>query len=205
MMVPATEMRPPSRRRLVVGLGNPGKDYARTRHNAGFMVIDKLANDHQIAVNKRKFNAVYGNGRLATLEVILAKPLGYMNRSGPPVQQLAAYFRIPNQDVLVVHDDVDLVFERIKIKEKGGHGGHNGIKSLMTAFGDGDFRRVRIGVGRPLSGRDAADYVLGRFGKDERDELDRIITLAQDAVVTVLTEGVQSGMNRFNSKQPNHN
>jgi PTH1 family peptidyl-tRNA hydrolase len=135
----------------------------------------------------------------------LAKPLGYMNRSGPPVRQLSAYYRIPNQDVLVVHDDIDLVFGRIKIKEKGGHGGHNGIKSLMTAFGDGDFRRVRIGVGRPLSGRDAADHVLGRFGKDERDELDRIITLAQDAVVTVLTEGVQSGMNRFNSKQPNHN
>jgi PTH1 family peptidyl-tRNA hydrolase len=205
MMVPATEMRPPSRRRLVVGLGNPGKDYARTRHNAGFMVIDKLANGHQITLNKRKFNAVYGNGRLGTLEVILAKPLGYMNRSGPPVRQLAAYYRISNQDVLVVHDDIDLDFGRIKIKEKGGHGGHNGIKSLMTAFGDGDFRRVRIGVGRPSSGRDAADHVLGRFGKDERTELERIITLAQDAVVTVLTEGVQSGMNRFNSKQPNHN
>jgi PTH1 family peptidyl-tRNA hydrolase len=204
-MVPATEMRPPSRRRLVVGLGNPGKDYARTRHNAGFMVIDKLANGHQITLNKRKFNAVYGNGRLGTLEVILAKPLGYMNRSGPPVRQLAAYYRISNQDVLVVHDDIDLDFGRIKIKEKGGHGGHNGIKSLMTAFGDGDFRRVRIGVGRPSSGRDAADHVLGRFGKDERTELERIITLAQDAVVTVLTEGVQSGMNRFNSKQPNHN
>jgi PTH1 family peptidyl-tRNA hydrolase len=205
MMPPATEMRNPSRRRLVVGLGNPGKDYARTRHNAGFLVIDKLAADHGIVLNKRKFNALYGTGPLGTLDVILAKPLGYMNRSGPPVQQLAAYYRIPNQDVLVVHDDIDLVFGRIKIKEKGGHGGHNGIKSLITAFGDGDFRRVRIGVGRPLSGRDAADHVLGRFGKGERAEIDRIITLAQDAVVTVLTEGVQSGMNQFNSKQPNHN
>lgn len=204
-MPPATEMRNPSRRRLVVGLGNPGKDYARTRHNAGFLVIDKLAVDHGIVLNKRKFNALYGTGPLGALDVILAKPLGYMNRSGPPVQQLAAYYRIPNQDVLVVHDDIDLVFGRIKIKEKGGHGGHNGIKSLITAFGDGDFRRVRIGVGRPLSGRDAADHVLGRFGKGERAEIDRIITLAQDAVVTVLTEGVQSGMNQFNSKQPNHN
>jgi PTH1 family peptidyl-tRNA hydrolase len=205
MMVPATEMHISSRRRLVVGLGNPGKDYVRTRHNAGFMVIDKLAADHGIALNKRKFNTLYGSGRLGTLEAILAKPLGYMNRSGPPVRQLSAYYRIPNQDVLVVHDDIDLVFGRIKIKEKGGHGGHNGIKSLITAFGDGDFRRVRIGVGRPSSGRDAADHVLGRFGKDERAELDRIITLARDAVVTVLMEGVQSGMNQFNSKQPNHN
>ena len=128
-----------------------------------------------------------------------------MNRSGTPVQQLAAYYRISSQDVLIVHDDIDLVFGRIKIKEKGGHGGHNGIKSLIAAFGDGDFTRVRIGVGRPASGRDAAGHVLGRFGKDERAELDQIIALAQDAVVTVLTEGVQTGMNKFNSKQSNNN
>ena len=199
------EKRTASRRRLIVGLGNPGKDYALTRHNAGFVVIDKLAVDASITLNKRKFNAVYGSGRLENVDVILAKPLGYMNRSGLPVQQLAAYYRISSQDVLIVHDDIDLVFGRIKIKEKGGHGGHNGIKSLIAAFGDGDFTRVRIGVGRPASGRDAADHVLGRFGKAERAELDQIITLAQDAVVTVLTEGVQTGMNKFNSKQSNNN
>ena len=205
MMATDTEKRTSSRRHLIVGLGNPGKDYARTRHNAGFVVIDKLAADSNIALNKRKFNAVYGSGRLETTDVILAKPLGYMNRSGPPVQQLAAYYRISNRDVIIVHDDIDLVFGRIKIKEKGGHGGHNGIKSLITALGDDDFIRLRIGVGRPESGRDAADHVLGRFRKDERTELDRIITLAQDAVVTVLNEGVQYGMNRFNCKEPNNN
>ena len=205
MMATDTEKRIHSRRRLIVGLGNPGKEYALTRHNAGFVIIDKLAAAARIALNKRKFNAVYGSGRLEGTEVILAKPLDYMNRSGPPVQQLAAYYRISSQDVLIVHDDIDLVFGRIKIKEKGGHGGHNGIKSLITAFGDGDFTRVRIGVGRPDSGRDAADHVLGRFSKDERAELEQIITLAQDAVVTVLNEGVQSGMNRFNCKEPNNN
>jgi PTH1 family peptidyl-tRNA hydrolase len=205
MMAPVTEICAPPGRRLIVGLGNPGKDYALTRHNAGFIVIDKLAADAGIALNKRKFNTVYGSGRLGTLEVLLVKPLGYMNRSGPPVHQLAAYYRISSQDVLVVHDDIDLVFGRIKIKEKGGHGGHNGIKSLIAAFGDGDFARVRIGVGRPASGRDAADHVLSRFAKDERTALDQIITLARDAVVTVLSEGLQEGMNRFNSKQPNNN
>lgn len=205
MMAPVTEMCAPPRRCLIVGLGNPGKDYALTRHNAGFIVIDKLAADAGIALNKRKFNAVYGSGRLGALEALLAKPLGYMNRSGPPVQQLAAYYRISSQDVLVVHDDIDLVFGRIKIKEKGGHGGHNGIKSLIAAFGDGDFARVRIGVGRPASGSDAADHVLSRFAKDERTALDQVITLARDAVVTVLSEGVQTGMNRFNSKKPNNN
>ena len=201
-MVTDTQMRSNPRRRLIAGLGNPGAGYAQTRHNAGFMVIDKLSADVGIQLDKRKFNALYGSGRLADVtDLFLAKPLAYMNRSGPPVQQLAAYYRIPSQDVLIVHDDIDLVFGRIKIKEKGGHGGHNGIKSLIKAFGNGDFARVRIGVGRPVHDIDAADYVLSRFGHDERSALNQIIARAQDAVVTILTEGIQTGMNRFNHKQ----
>ena len=160
MMASDNEKRAALRRRLIVGLGNPGSDYASTRHNAGFLVVDKLANDAGITLNRNKFSCVYGNGRLAATDVLLAQPMAYMNRSGPAVQQLAAYYRISGQDLLVVHDDIDLVFGRIKIKEKGGHGGHNGIKSLINAFGNGDFVRVRIGVGRPESGRDTADHVL---------------------------------------------
>ena len=188
------------RRYLIVGLGNPGTDYAATRHNIGFVVVDKLAAQAGITLNKRKYNCVYGSGRLAGFQVLLAQPMAYMNRSGPPVQQLAAYYRISDQDLLVVHDDIDLVFGRIKIKEKGGHGGHNGIKSLINAFGNGDFTRVRIGVGRPEQGRDAANHVLGRFNKDERAALDLIVDQAQDAVVTILSEGAQASMNMFNSR-----
>lgn len=205
MMASENQKHASRRRHLIVGLGNPGTDYASTRHNAGFLVIEKLAGDAGISLGKRKFNCVYGNGRLAYTEVLLAQPMAYMNRSGPPIQQLAAYYRITGQDLLVIHDDIDLVFGRIKIKEKGGHGGHNGIKSIMNAFGNGDFARVRIGVGRPESGRDAADHVLSRFRKDERAALDHIIAQAQDAVVTILSEGSQASMNIFNSKQSENN
>jgi PTH1 family peptidyl-tRNA hydrolase len=198
-----SEMRTSLRRLLIVGLGNPGREYASTRHNAGFLVIDKLATDAGIALNKRKFDCIYGSGRMSATEVLLAQPLAYMNRSGPPVQQLAGYYRITGQDLLVVHDDIDLGFGRIKIKEKGGHGGHNGIKSLINAFGNGDFARVRIGIGRPDSGGDAADHVLSRFRKDERAALDQIIARAQDAVVTILSDGIEAGMNKFNSRQSN--
>lgn len=204
-MASDNEKRAALRRRLIVGLGNPGSDYASTRHNAGFLVVDKLAGDAGILLNKNKFGCVYGNGRLAATDVLLAQPMAYMNRSGPPVQQLAAYYRISGQDLLVVHDDIDLVFGRIKIKEKGGHGGHNGIKSLINAFGNGDFVRVRVGVGRPESGRDTADHVLSRFRKEERAALDQILAQAQDAVVTILSEGSQASMNIFNSKQSNNN
>lgn len=190
-------------RRLIAGLGNPGAEYALTRHNAGFMVVEKLALDFDIALGKSKFNALYGTGRLAAAEVVLAKPMAYMNRSGPPVQQLAAYYRIPSQDVLVVHDDIDLVFGRIKIKAKGGHGGHNGIKSLKAAFGGGDFVRLRIGIGRSESGRAVTDHVLSRFAAEEAAVLEETIARAAEAVVTILKDGVQAGMNSFNRKQPN--
>ena len=200
MMATDTEKRIHSRRRLIVGLGNPGKEYALTRHNAGFVIIDKLAAAARIALNKRKFNAVYGSGRLEGTEVILAKPLGYMNRSGPPVKQLAGFFKISSEAVLVIHDDIDLAFGRLKIKEKGGHGGHNGIRSLIDAFGGGDFVRLRIGVGRSEAETGVTGHVLGRFTKAETEQLGQLIARARDAVITILCEGTQVGMNNFNLK-----
>jgi len=189
-----------NRLRLVVGLGNPGNNYENTRHNAGFMVADKIAQDFNISYNKTKFGAIFGRGSIEDVDVVLAKPMAFMNRSGPPLQQLAHYFRISGEDMLVIHDDIDLAFGRIKIKEKGGHGGHNGIRSIMDAFGGGEFMRLRIGVGRSEAGENVTGHVLGRFSEDKAEMVTRVIAVARDAVVTVLCEGAEVGMNAFNRK-----
>jgi PTH1 family peptidyl-tRNA hydrolase len=184
----------------VVGLGNPGERYRNTRHNAGFMVADKIASDYNIEFNNKKFDAVFGRGTIDDAEILLAKPMAFMNRSGFPVQKLARYYRIQSKDMLIIHDDIDLAYGRLKIKEKGGHGGHNGIRSLMDAFGGGNFVRLRIGVGRSEVGSGVTGHVLGKFNADQSQLLTRIIISARDAVVTVLGQGAKVGMNLFNGK-----
>jgi PTH1 family peptidyl-tRNA hydrolase len=186
--------------RLVVGLGNPGAKYAATRHNIGFRVVDRLAAEFGIDIGREKFNAQFGRGRMTGLDVVLAKPLAYMNLSGPPVRAVADYFRIPLQTVVVVHDDIDLDYGRIKIKAKGGHGGHNGIRSVINAFGGGDFTRLRVGIGRSGAGVQVADYVLDLFTREEAAQLPHLIDRARDAVVTILSKGTKVGMNQFNMK-----
>ncbi|MBW2012878.1 MAG: aminoacyl-tRNA hydrolase [Deltaproteobacteria bacterium] len=192
---------PQKRIRLVVGLGNPGNTYKNTRHNVGFMVVDQISEVFSIAFVKQKFDTIFARGSIDGVEVILAKPMAFMNRSGPQVQKIAGYYRILSEDMLVVHDDIDLAFGRIKIKEKGGDGGHKGVRSIIDAFGGGNFIRLRIGVGRPEAGISAADYVLGKFTIKEKNLLHRIITEARDAVVTILCKGAKEGMNRFNNKR----
>ena len=184
--------------RLVIGLGNPGKQYEKTRHNAGFMVMDAIADTFSISIAKKKFNAEFGRGSIEGVEAVLAKPQAFMNRSGPPVQKLAAYFKISIQDILVIHDDIDLNLGRIKIKEKGGGGGHNGIKSLINALNGGSFSRLRIGIGRPCEHTEVIDHVLGRFTHSESEVMERTISRAKEAVVTILCNGIKEGMNRFN-------
>jgi len=192
---------PDKRVRLVAGLGNPGDTYARTRHNSGFMVVDALSEEFSIPVEKKKFEVVYGRGIIKGVDVVLAKPMAYMNRSGPPVQNLLNYFRILCDDLLVIYDDIDLAFGRLKINVKGGHGGHKGIKSIIESFGKDDIPRLRIGVGRSESGISVSDYVLGRFSDKEKKDLDRMIKRARDAAVTILCDGMSEGMNRFNEKR----
>lgn len=192
---------PQKRLRLVVGLGNPGDAYLKTRHNAGFMVVDEVAEAFSISLVKRKFDTIFGRGSVDGVEVILIKPMAFMNLSGPPVLKIANYFKILCEDMLVIHDDIDLVLGRLKINEKGGDGGHKGVRSLMDAFGGGDFMRLRVGVGRPEAGISAADYVLDGFSAKEKEVLDQIITKARDAVVTILCKGTKEGMNRFNNKR----
>ena len=192
---------PHEREQLIVGLGNPGEAYATTRHNAGFMVVDEVAGAFSIAVEKRKFDALFGRGIIDGVKVILAKPMAYMNRSGPPVQKIAHYFRIQCEDMLVIHDDIDLAFGKLKIKEKGGDGGHKGLRSIIDAFGGGEFARLRVGIGRSQADVDVTNHVLGGFNTDENEILPQIITRARDAVITILCKGTKEGMNRFNDKR----
>jgi PTH1 family peptidyl-tRNA hydrolase len=186
--------------RMIVGLGNPGRTYARSRHNTGFMAVDRVAQSYAIRFDQRKFKTVFGRGRIAGTPVILAKPMDFMNRSGPPVRSLAGYFGVSSKDILVIHDDIDLAFGRLKIKEKGGHGGHNGLRSLITAFGGGNFPRLRIGIGRPPHSGPVTDHVLDRYSSEELPLLDAIMTRTCDAVAVILTHGLTEGMNRFNDK-----
>ena len=164
------------------------------------MVADKIASDFNIEFNNKKFDAVFGHGAIEEAEILLAKPMAFMNRSGFPVQKLAHYYRIQSEDMLIIHDDIDLAYGRLKIKEKGGHGGHNGIRSLMDAFGGGNFVRLRIGVGRSEAGESVTDHVLGKFSTDKAEVLPQIISGARDAVVEILRNGTKAGMNLFNGR-----
>jgi PTH1 family peptidyl-tRNA hydrolase len=187
--------------RLVVGLGNPGNNYADTRHNAGFLVVDDVAETWSITINQKKFNVEFGRGRIKGIDTILVKPQAYMNKSGPPVRQVSDYFKISYRDMLVIHDDIDLEFGRLKIKEKGGHGGHNGVRSLIDAWGEDAFVRLRVGVGRSGDHGNVVNHVLGRFGRQEKAALEKVVDRARDAVETILCEGTKEGMNRFNDRR----
>ncbi len=194
---------PQQQLRLVVGLGNPGNVYLNTRHNIGFMVLDEIADFFAITVEKsRPFSdLLYGRGWIDGVNTVLAKPMAFMNRSGPPIQSIAGYFKILCEELLVIHDDIDLAFGRLKIKKKGGDGGHKGVRSLIEAFGSDEFIRLRIGVGRSEENINTTDHVLGPFKSEEREVLDRIIVRAREAVVTILTKGTEEGMNRFHDKR----
>jgi PTH1 family peptidyl-tRNA hydrolase len=183
---------------MFIGLGNPGPGYSKTRHNIGFEVIDAISREFDIPLKRHPADARVGRGRIHGRDVILVQPMAYMNLSGNPVCRLAQSFGLSCEDMLIVHDDMDLAFGRIKIKEKGGSGGHNGIQSLIDAFGGGDFARLRMGVGRPEAGTNAVDHVLSSFNLEESKMLEHIIFRARDAAVTILCNGAKEAMNRFN-------
>jgi len=182
---------------LIAGLGNPGLDYAITRHNAGFLVVDALSEAFKIDIQRRKFDTLYGRGRIKGVDALLVKPQAFMNRSGPPLQRLASYFGIQREAMVIVHDDIDLAFTRLKIKEKGGDGGHKGIRSIISTFGSGDFTRVRLGVGRSDQATNVVGHVLGTFNQEERHVLGEFLQRACDAIVTILTEGTKIAMNQY--------
>ena len=186
---------------LIVGLGNPGEAYRFTRHNTGFMVIDRLSSDLNIPLSEARFNTIFGKGTAGDTMGVLAKPLTFMNRVGPAVRNLADYFSLDGEDVMVVYDDIDLLFGRLKIKQKGGDGGHNGVKSLIEALESDAFSRVRVGIGRPEHGDDISRYVLEPFDAEQEKNLEAVISTAQDAVKTVLLKGASEAMNQFHGKR----
>jgi PTH1 family peptidyl-tRNA hydrolase len=191
---------PESYRWIIAGLGNPGRSYALTRHNVGFMVIDRLAETAGIPMTHKKFESLIGSGSIEHTNVILVKPQAFMNVSGPPIQRLSSYFSVPYEHILVIHDDIDLNFGQLKLKMKGGHGGHKGIKSIMDAFGCGDFPRIRIGIGRPGAEVEVTDHVLGRFYPEEAELVQPTLKAASDAAMMIINKGITQGMNHFNKK-----
>lgn len=184
--------------RLIVGLGNPGQEYAGTRHNVGFEVIDELSNRHDIPVRKRDFRAVIGEGFISGHKVILARPMTYMNLSGEAVGAIARMFKIEPADIWVILDDVALPLGRIRLRLKGSPGGHNGLKSIQAHLHTNEYPRIRIGVGGPTS-TDLVDHVLSRFYPEEREVISDSIDRAADAVEQALEVGFERAMNQFNN------
>lgn len=183
---------------LVVGLGNPGKDYEKTRHNIGFMVIDEVADACSFSFEKSKFDGLLGKGKSFSRQIMLLKPVTFMNRSGNSVSRVLHYYGLEPSNMLVIYDDLDLEFGKIRLREKGGHGGHNGMRSIISSLGNSDFPRMRVGIGRPAGEKDVTAHVLGAFSKEEKKMLEDLIVLGKDAVMATLDDGLNYAMNRFN-------
>lgn len=187
---------------LVAGLGNPGSEYARDRHNVGFRVLDVLADRLGATFRKGKTNALVAEARDDVRRLVLAKPMTYMNLSGDAVAPLAHYFKVAAERILVVHDEIDLPFGVLRLKAGGGTAGHNGLESLVRSLGTKEFLRVRCGVGRPPGAKAAAGYVLKPFSKKELPIVDVMVEEAADAVLDIVREGFAPVQNRINTRKP---
>jgi peptidyl-tRNA hydrolase, PTH1 family len=186
--------------KLIVGLGNPGAEYARTRHNAGFWLVEEVARRH--GGNFRfegKHQAELARVRIGGDEVWLAKPMTFMNRSGGPVSSVLGFYKISPRDMLVAHDEIDLPGGTVRLKDGGGHGGHNGLRDIIAAQGDA-FWRLRIGVGHPGAAREVVDFVLTQAGKDEQRAIDETIVAGADAIEEALRSGAQIAMNKLHAR-----
>ena len=184
---------------LVVGLGNPGKTYQHTRHNVGFMVVDRLAGAHSIRVTRERFSSLWGAGNIASRKVILAKPQTFMNRSGQAVAALRAYYKLAVHNLLVIHDDLDVDFGRIKIVRGGGTGGHRGIRSIHDTLKEDQYIRVKVGIGRPRFSEAVEDYVLSPWYEDQRDQVVKMVDYAAEAVAATIADGLAKAMTVFNA------
>ncbi len=188
---------------LVVGLGNPGDEYAATRHNVGQMVVDELAKRHSIKFSSHKSRtdvAAYKLGvGVDTHSIILAKSKSYMNESGGPIKALASFYSIEPANIIILHDELDIGYAAIRSKIAGGDNGHNGLKSLTSSFGTAEYYRVRLGIGRPLGQQDPADFVLKQFSKEEKKDLGEFLDRGADVVEFLITEGLEKTQTKFNS------
>ena len=186
---------------LIVGLGNPGKQYENTRHNVGFDAIDVLVDEYRIPSSGKQHKAMYGKGVIEGQKVILAKPLTYMNLSGEAVRAMVDYYKIdPETELLVIFDDISLAPGNIRIRKKGSAGGHNGIKSIITHLGTQNFQRIKVGVGEKPKNWDLADYVLGTFSKDDRKLVDEALERTAKAAALIVQGEIDEAMNLYNKK-----
>jgi peptidyl-tRNA hydrolase, PTH1 family len=186
--------------RLIVGLGNPGREYAWTRHNLGWQVAAYLAEEWRIPLSKKSLESVWGQGRVRGESVILAQPTTYMNLSGRSVSALMAYFKLSPEDLVVIHDDLDVPLWRIKLTKQGGPGGHRGILDIMASLNTEEFLRVKLGIGRPHPGFPTEKYVLSHFPAEEAEQVTQFIERAAQAVVTLLAEGLAAAQTRFHGE-----
>lgn len=184
---------------LIAGLGNPGEKYASTRHNMGFSAIDYISQKNNIDVKKIKHKAIIGEGKLCGEKVVLAKPQTFMNLSGDSIRELADWYKIDNDKIIILYDDISLPVGTIRIREKGSAGGHNGIKSIILNLNSDVFGRIKIGVGANKEG-DLCDYVLGKISKAEAEILFKVMERANDAVIEMIKSGAQSAMNKYNGE-----
>ena len=183
---------------LIVGLGNPEEEYSKTRHNMGFNAINKIADQYGIKVNKSKFQGLYESAIIEGKKVMLIKPQTYMNLSGECIKQFVDFYKIPNEDILVIYDDMDIEPGKIKIRKKGGAGGHNGMKSIIKMLGTEEFARIRTGIGRPKHNGDDINYVIGAIPEEEIPKLQDGVEKAKEAVIEILKNGIDSAMNKLN-------
>jgi PTH1 family peptidyl-tRNA hydrolase len=183
---------------LIVGLGNPGREYAQTRHNIGFQVITRLAEEHGLSFSRMQNEALVATGRIGAVRVVLAKPQTWMNESGKAVGPLVRFYKIEFARLLVVYDDLDRPAGTLRLRSEGGSGGHRGMNSIITRLGTQDFARLRVGIGRPPGRMDPAAYVLQPFGRDDEMLMDMARDRAVEAIECFLAEGIVAAMNRFN-------
>jgi PTH1 family peptidyl-tRNA hydrolase len=198
---PETETSPEAAT-LIVGLGNPGREYASHRHNVGFMTADRWVAAHALSFNKVQHHAIIAQGRSGARRAIVAKPQTYMNDSGRAVGALLRFYKIPVEQLLVIFDDLDLPFSVIRLRADGGAGGHNGMRSIIQHLGGSQFARLRIGIGRPPGRMDPAAFVLQDFSRDETAELDALLDRAGQAIDIFLAAGITAAMNQFNPTPP---
>ncbi len=187
--------------KIIVGLGNPGISYRMTRHNIGFLAVDRLAKVNRTSIRSKRFKSLFGTGWIDSQQAVFVKPMTFMNRSGEAVRGAVDFFGSTTEDLLVLHDDLDLPFGRLRFKQRGGDGGHQGVRSIIERMGCNNFLRLKIGIGRPPQGMDPADYVLHTFDTDEQSELDQILSQAADAVKVMFVEGLEKAMNQFQKKR----
>jgi len=183
--------------KIIAGLGNPGVRYEWTRHNVGFQALDRLAELKRVIIATRRFKSIYGRGRIDSQQILLLKPQTFMNLSGEAVKRVVDFFGTSAEDLIVVHDDLDLPLGKLRFKQKGGDGGHQGIRSITEALGSNMFLRLKVGIGRPPEGMDPADYVLQTLNKSERVDFDHVASWAAESLMVLLLEGLPRAMSGF--------